>query len=301
MIRRLATAFTVCSMFATAAAAESANATDAATQGDSTDAQANPTQYPSPQAAPAAPADVAAQPAPEQKAVETAPEKKWKFATLAYVWFANAHGYVDVIGPVAPVKVDMPFKEIFTHLKFPWAIMGAAEARHDRLVLFGDLMWARIGASKDIKIRETDLLSGSISVNTLLATALVGYNVARDGPVKVDLLGGVRLNGTKTDVSVSGPNRSFSGELNKKWFVPVAAIRASAPLGGKFGVAGYADIGGVSGSNYSWQVLGTFTYQVSRKMRLGVGYRYYKVDYSSGPFLYDQTYKGPILALRTDF
>jgi hypothetical protein len=300
MIRRLATTFAVCSMFTTAAAAESANAADAA-QRDSTDRPANPVEYPSHGTAAAASADAATPPATEQKAAETALEKKWKFATIGYVWFAGASGKIDVIGPLAPAKMDLSFKEVFTHLEFPWAIMGAAEARHDRLVLFGDLMWVKIGASKDIKFREIDLLSGSFSTNTLLATALGGYNVARDGPIKVDLLGGARLNGTKTDARVSGPNRSFSGELNKKWVTPVIAIRAIAPLGGKFGVAAYADYAGVSNSNKGWQALGTLTYQVSRKMRLGFGYRYYKVDYASGHFLYDFAYHGPILAFRTDF
>jgi opacity protein-like surface antigen len=62
----------------------------------------------------------------------------------------------------------------------------------------------------------------------------------------------------------------------------------------------YGDVGGIIfGSDVTWQGIATVNYQVSRKMNLGVGWRYFKVDYSKGDFLYDVAQSGPIIVFRT--
>lgn len=81
--------------------------------------------------------------------------------------------------------------------------------------------------------------------------------------------------------------------------MPIAA-RATAPLGGKWGLALYGDIGGFGiGSDLTWLGAVTINYQISRKMTLGAGWRYYKVNYDNGDFLYDVGQSGPLITFRT--
>jgi hypothetical protein len=263
-------------------------------QSDTATAQPQPSD---PSAAASAAPDNAS---PDANAQPADDPRKWHFSTIGYGWFSGIKGETDVIGPVAPVGLDLSFGTIFKHLKF--VFMGAAEARKDRLVFVGDLMWVHLGASKGIDIRDRAFLDADLDSKTLAVTALAGYRVASKGPVVVDVLAGARVNGTKTALSLTGPNRSASGSVSQTWVDPVIAVRANAPLGGKASLTLYGDIAGVLwGSDFSWQGLATVNYQIGRRIRLGAGWRYFKVNYDKGDFLYDVAQSGPIIVFRTDF
>src|SRR5437868_9817009 len=80
-----------------------------------------------------------------------ASKKKWEFATIGYAWLAGAWGEIDVIGPAQPVDLDLPFGKVLKAFKF--AFMSAAEARHDRFSLFGDLTFIHLDTHKGVGIR----------------------------------------------------------------------------------------------------------------------------------------------------
>jgi hypothetical protein len=123
-----------------------------------------------------------------------------------------------------------------------------------------------------------------------------------DGPVKLDLLAGGRMNWFKTTLQLRGPDREAQGEVKKSWFDPLIAARANAPLGGKWSFAMYGDVGGIGiGSDVTWQLAPTVNYQIKPKMSVGAGWRYWKVNYRSGDFLYNVHQSGPIIVFRTDF
>ena len=226
--------------------------------------------------------------------------RKWHFATVGYVWLAGAKGETDVIGPVPPVDLDLSFGDVLDSFKF--AFMGAAEARKDRFVILGDLMYIHLDADKGIGIRDPDFLEAELDSKTAEITLLGGYRVAADGPVVVDLLAGGRLNFFKVELQLEGPNNSAEGSVNKTWFDPLIAARLGAPLGGRWSITLYGDVGGiVTGSDVTWQGVATVNYQISRKLRLGAGWRYFKVNYDKGDFLYDVAQSGPVLVFRTDF
>src|SRR6478672_11379718 len=89
-----------------------------------TGASTQPNETPETQPQDTAQAQESASPPPAT--VEQAASKKWEFATIGYIWFAGAWGKTDVIGPVAPVDLDLPFGKVLKGFKF--AFMGAAEA-----------------------------------------------------------------------------------------------------------------------------------------------------------------------------
>jgi hypothetical protein len=236
-----------------------------------------------------------------EPAVEAAEDpNKWKISTIGYIWFAGAHGETDVIGPVPPVDLDLSFGDVLKAFKF--AFMGAAEARKDRFIIIGDLMYIHLDAEEGIGIRDPDFLEAELDSKTADITLLGGYRVAQNGPVVVDLFAGGRLNIFKVELQLEGPNRSAEGSVKKTWFDPLIAARANAALGGKWSLTVLGDVGGiVTGSDITWQGLATVNYQISRKMRVGAGWRYFKVKYDRGDFLYNVAQSGPILVFRSDF
>jgi hypothetical protein len=242
------------------------------------------------QEAPVQPAETAGQPAPAKK--------KWEFATIGYIWFAGAWGKTDVIGPVEPVDLDLPFGKVLKAFKF--AFMGAAEAKHDRLIVLGDLTFIHLDAHKGIGIRDPDFLTAELDSRTAEVTLLGGYRVVDDDPVKVDLLAGGRMNWFKTSLQLKGPNRSASGSVKESWFDPILAARVQAPLGGKWSFSGYGDIGGFGiGSDFTWQAVATVNYQINHKMSIGAGWRHFKINYDHGDFLYNVYQTGPLITFRT--
>jgi len=246
---------------------------------------------------PAAQAPEAADPPPPADATEP---DKWKFATIGYLWAAGAHGETDVIGPAEPVGLDLSFGDVLDAFKF--AFMGAAEARHGRVVILGDLTFIHLGVKKGIDIREQDFADAKLDSLTSEVTLVGGYRVADQGPVFVDLMAGGRLNWFKTTLELEGPNRSAEGEVKETWIDPLIAARVVAPLGGKWSSTVYGDVGGiVAGSDITWQIFGTVNYRIKPKMQLGAGWRAFKVHYDEGVFLYDVAQNGPVFVFRTEF
>jgi hypothetical protein len=178
--------------------------------------------------------------------------------------------------------------------------MGAAEARRDRLIVLGDLTFIHLDAKQGIGIRDPDFLEAELDSRTAEITLVGGYRVVNDGPVKVDLLAGGRMNFFKTTLQLDGPSRSLEGSKKESWLDPLIAARVEAPLGGKWGFVAYGDLGGILfGSDVTWQLAPTITYQINHKMSIGAGWRYYKVNYDHGDFLYNVHQSGPIITFRT--
>lgn len=245
-----------------------------------------------------APVQEVAPPQPETTAGQPASKEEWEFATVGYAWFAGAWGETDIIGPTPPVDLSLPFGKVLKAFKF--AFMGAAEARHDRLLFLGDLTFIHLDARHGIGIRDPNFLRAELDSRTAEVTLVGGYRVVNKGPVTVDLLAGGRMNFFKTTLQLDGPNSSAEGSVTKNWLDPLVAARVNAPLGGKWSLAAYGDLGGVIfGSKITWQLAPTINYQISPKMTLGAGWRYYKVNRDKGDFLYNVHQSGPIITFRT--
>lgn len=270
-----------------------ATAAQAAESDVSTDAKAVEIADATDEAQPAEPA-----PAPEGTEAQMPAQKKLEFATIGYVWFAGAHGETDVIGPLPPVDLDLPFGKVLKAFKF--AFMGAAEVKYDRFVALGDLTFIHLDARQGIGIRDPDFLEAELDSRTAEITLVGGYRVVDNGPVKVDLLAGGRMNWFKANLRLEGPNREAEGEKKNSWFDPLIAGRATAGLGGKWGFTMYGDIGGFGvGSKLTWQAWPEVTYAINKKMTLGAGWRHFKVNRRDGDFLYNVRQSGPIISFRT--
>ena len=228
----------------------------------------------------------------------TIDDHKWHFTTIGYAWLAGAWGKTDVIGPAPPVDLDLPFNKVLKAFKF--AFMGAAEARKDRFVIVGDLTFIHLDANHGIGIRDPNFLEAELDSRTAEVTLLAGYRVAENQGLRVDLLAGGRMNWFRADLQLDGPRNSLEGTKKESWFDPVIAARASVPLGGKWSGSAYGDVGGFGiGSDITWQAVGGIDYRLNHKMTLGAGWRYFKVNYDHGDFLYNVHQSGPTITFRT--
>jgi len=255
-----------------------------------------------PAAAAAQETDAPPAPAPTTDAPSAAPApapKKWEFLTIGYIFFAGAYGTTTPRDPLSPVDLHLTFGDVMKSFKF--AFMGAAEARKDRLVFLGDLMWVHLGEGKGLTASGYNFADVKIDSKTTAITALAGYRVVNHPSVTVDVLAGGRLNGNKQAVDYRGTPLDVSAKVSKTWVDPVLATRIRAPLGGKFGLALYGDAGGFGiGSKLTWQGMATADYRISHKMSAGLGWRYFKINYhDSDGFRYNVAQSGPIVTLRT--
>lgn len=224
----------------------------------------------------------------------------WEIGVSTYIWASGMNGAVGAVEGAQPVKVDMSFGDIFDNLKF--AGMGTLQARHDRLILVADIGYVSLGASKELKIRDVDLVEGELDASTLTASALAGYRIADKAPLTFDLMAGARLNSVSTDIELSGPSRSVEGDDTKTWVDPIVGAHLSVPISPKWSVAFYGDVGGFGiASDFTWQLLGAIQYDFNNRWRASAGWRHYSVDYDKGAFLYDVSLSGPILGVRYVF
>jgi hypothetical protein len=164
-------------------------------------------------------------------------------------------------------------------------------------------MWVHLGEGKGLTVRDRNFADVHIDSKTLAVSALGGYRVVNEGPITVDLMGGARLNSVKQKLDYTGTLLDITASVSKTWIDPIIATRVNAPLGGKMSLSLYGDIGGFGiGSDLTWQGAATINYQISHKLRAGLGWRYFKVNYdTSDGFLYNVAQSGPIVTLRTDF
>jgi hypothetical protein len=67
----------------------------------------------------------------------------WHLELSPYIWFAGAHGTVGAFGRDASVHASA--SDLLSHFNF--GLLGAAEARHNRFLPAGDLLWIRLSDS----------------------------------------------------------------------------------------------------------------------------------------------------------
>ncbi len=252
----------------------------------------------------------------------------WTYRVTPYGWLTALKGTQTVRG--RSVKVDASFIDIVEKSDSLVALMGNVEARNGPFALYGDLVWSRIGAEGG-NVRTRTLAPGvkgtlgtSLNLDIEMAIIEVGaaYEVARSGPLALDILGGARywyqeadlsfdVTGAVDigDLSVAGA-RAFARSGFVDWLDPVigARVRYAVAPGHEFFLRG--DIGGFgAGSDFSWQAIGGYGFDFGTYQGVTfsgvVGYRALSVDYAQGEgrrrYEFDMIQHGPILGISARF
>jgi hypothetical protein len=209
----------------------------------------------------------------------TGADSAWHFAWNGYFWLAGVHGTAaGVRGNSLSFRASPG--DLLSNSRF--GIMGALEARRNRLVTSIDVLWIRLEDDKALPLPGFVLppTSANMKATEFLLTPKIGFRLINEERIKIDALAGFRFwylgENLKFNPSTLGLN--FSG--SQDFVDPVVGGRIQVPLSPKIVVNILGDVGGWdTGSHLEYQVAGVLGYKIKPKWTLQAGYRYLYVDY----------------------
>ena len=218
----------------------------------------------------------------------------WHLQLSPYLWFAGTHGTVGVLG--RDVSVHESAWDLLQHVNF--GIMGAAEARHDRFLLTGDMLWIRLSDSSALPFPGLGATSADVRVGQLVWTSKIGYRVIDSKKFKADANVGVRYWHLGQKLSLNPSILGLSLNPSQSWADIVVGGRVELPLGRKTSLTALGDVGGWNATaKLDYQFSGLLNFKVRPKWVLSAGYRYLFVDYRSGSNVYNMVTPGLILGI----
>lgn len=220
------------------------------------------------------------------------------FELSPYLWFAGAHGTVGALGRDASVHASP--SDLLSH--FNLGLMGAAEARYNRFLLNGDMLWIRLSDSRALPFPGLSAISADVRVGQLVWTSKTGYRVIENKKFKADANVGVRFWHLGQQLNFNPSILGLNFTASQSWADVIVGGRLQVPLGQKMCLAVLGDVGGWNATaKLDYQFAGVLNFKLSPKWTLGVGYRYLFVDYRSGNTLYNIVTSGAVLGATYRF
>lgn len=239
----------------------------------------------------------------------------WSFTFTAYGWVPWLSGNTTIKGRTFDVQVD-PI-EMLEHLNWSTlpAWMSYGEARNGPIGLFNDIVYANVTGSKDF----ARLPSSSAGVSVDYEQAIVefggtyqvwsGANPALAGSAALDLLAGGRYWHQEVNATIK-LLAEFDRSGSVDWVDPFVGARLRQQIAPGESLVLRGDVGGFgAGSDFSWQVLATYNWQMctmdGHLIDGYLGYRALSVDYSQGSgnteYKYDVLMQGPVVGATLHF
>jgi opacity protein-like surface antigen len=236
-----------------------------------------------------------------------ASDDRWQFELTPYLFASGLYGTTGTRGVTADVK--MGFDDIADQLEA--GLMGTAELRRGRWGFAFDALYFKLGDQGARSWRGPlgiGSLTGDLEVTTTMQMYQLsaGYRVGERVPV--DLFGAARYTKIDTDldlvVTTGGllPGGARSLSAGESWWDPVVGVRALVPLGERWSVLLYGDVGGLGvGSDLTYQAIAGVNWQFSKHFSAKVGYRYLYQDFEKDGFIWDMAAHGPYLGVGIKF
>jgi hypothetical protein len=105
----------------------------------------------------------------------------WHVDVAPYLWFAGINGTVGALDHEASVHVSA--SKVLSYFNF--GLMGAVEARYNRIIIPVDFMWVKLKDDRGIPITD-DVESVHVKINEYIFTSKVGYRVVDNSRFKTD-------------------------------------------------------------------------------------------------------------------
>ena len=231
-------------------------------------------------------------------AAAKAPET-WEFTVAPYLLYPTMQG-TSGIGYLPPINVEASPSEIFSHLQ--GGMMLYFQARKGDWAFATDAIYMHLG--QDVH-QDTGWVSGSLSMKQWAWEGFFLYQFVPKLEVGLGFLGNKIDGKVSATLTPGAGDTTVSRGLSQTWWDPTLAMRWT-PIDGEHwkGVL-FADYGGTSGSNWTWQVMPSVGYRFSKLFEVALQYRWIGIKYSkgSGPdyFVYDMNIFGPQLGLGFHF
>jgi hypothetical protein len=224
----------------------------------------------------------------------------WQIEAAGYGWLSGFRGTTATLPPLPAADVDLGFRDVLSDLD--GALMGLVYARQGRLIVYGDVMYAKLSVSERFNTPVSTALK--LSTTTLIASGGVGYSVVDTPAYGFDVLAGARLYNIDTDatLSISDFGVTRSGGTNETWVDPMVGARFSARLADRWYLTSWAFAGGFDvGSRFSWDLFAGVAHTINDRYTVIAGYRGLGIDYKQGDYVYDVVQTGPIVGVKVHF
>ena len=224
-------------------------------------------------------------PVPSAEGNPASENRSQRQSTIAlYGWITGVNADIRA-GPVE-AEIDASFSDILDNLDT--GFMLYYEALEENTGFYVDVFHARVSNEIGERLLTVDY---KVKQNLIEAGALLRQGAPDKG---VCVIIGVRYMDIDAEVGLTPPGvRVASGE---HWLDPVAGVRYRAVLSDKWTFSGRGDIGGFGfGTDFSWQLIGVFRYQMSPRWSLALGYRHLDIDYDESDFAFDGSMSGPLV------
>ena len=230
----------------------------------------------------------------------TPPEDSgFHFSVSPYLWFAGNHGTVGALGRDASVHASAG--DLLSHLDL--GLMGGAEARYNRFVLNGDMIWIRISDGKAVPFPGLGATTADVRVGQFIWTSKVGYRVINARKFKADANVGVRYwhLGQTLNFNPSLLGINFNG--SQSWADILVGGRVQLPMGKKATIDLLGDVGGWGATaKLDYQFAALLSYKLCTKWALVAGYRYLSIDYRpTNLSVYNTITSGGLLGITYSF
>jgi hypothetical protein len=223
----------------------------------------------------------------------------WEVDLTPYLWLPGFSGDIGAVAGAPPTPVSAKPPEVFDHLASAGMISG--EVRYQDFGILGDIFWVSVAGDHDLTLGGVPAISGKVKIGTTDATIAGYWRAYESDRFTGDLLLGTRYTKAKFDVSVSTPNRSASGSSAIDGWDVIVGARGSMRTGKRGSLSGYADFGGGSFVNSTWQVLGAYNWAFTPGIVGVVGWRFYGTDISRNGDSFNVTATGPLVGARFRF
>jgi len=215
-------------------------------------------------------------------------DDRWQGQVVPYLWGSSIVGPVGIGNRTA--DVDASFSNILDHLHF--AAMGLAEAQHRRLLIVTDTLYTDLRGQR----ATPGPLFSSVDPQQrmFLMTPEGGYRMVDSDDTSLDVLGGIRYWHLSSELQFQpGVLPGINLQASRSWVDGIVGIRAKRTLAHVWWASGYGDIG-AGGSTSTYQIIGNVGRDFHERYGIVLGYRYLKVDYDKGDFLFNPAMKGPL-------
>lgn len=222
----------------------------------------------------------------------------WAFSGTLYGWL-----------PSLDVTVDSPFGDIDGGKSsngvldsIDMAFMATAEARYGRWGLLGDFIYADLSGEHDT---PRGLVFSDAVIDTRIAafSGYATYRLVENEHAAFDIAGGFRAFSVDVDTKLTStrPGRNRKLSIGETWAVPLVGARVIAPFADDWFATAFADVGGLSGDNTTWQALASIGYRFNPTWSAQVAYRYMSIDKKIGGQQTEIDLHGPLIGVSAHF
>jgi opacity protein-like surface antigen len=225
--------------------------------------------------------------------------QEWSGSATLYGWLPVIEGAQE--GRDGRPIIELDAKDILDALDF--ASFATGEARRDRFGVLLDVAYTDL--STDAEAQPPFTAEASVGTRVWFAALAGTWRFQGDLDNYIDGYAGFRYYdvGLDFDLSLLGGNLQRSIDADANWFDPIVGVKGRYPLGERWSLFGFGDVGGFGiegASDLTWQAYSGVNFAFNDSVVGNLGYRFMSIDYDD-EIKVDVELHGPVLGLTYRF